>query len=846
MKKLLSLVLTFALMLSVMTMLGITASAEESTEVTPIVIPEFEFPTRPYETTAELNIPASEIAAMIPKNIEMKYENGKLMVNDIGAASAEYFGSTSWYTMDLVNGWWVCEISEEEYENSNQLVDFYGENDSWNMLYINGTANLWFTIYFNQNIYINVNIFSLSIEAVYTDGDFRYNDLYIGDYLDCHNVEAYYMDKAVTAEYNYDGSLKEFRAYVDEWYYYVPNFGWTIGEIMVDAPEIFDGMTEEELMAIAPYGDFGNLDELGVDPIVIPEFEFPQKPYATMAELNIPAVEIADMFPENIEIKYEDGKVMVKDIGAARVKSNNPHSYKIRLVDGWWVCEVPESEYSDFIKYLYFYGENDSWEISYVNGRASIWVSIYEGDSIVNVDIDSIRISVYYSIGDFEYNDFYRNGSLEYHTVDAYYMDEIVAVEYDLDGNARIFKTCLDKWYYNIPGIGWSASKDGLTPIDAPEIFADMTFEALISLAPYGDFGNLDEPIVFPEIEIPETVHPTLSDAGINVEEIFNNAPAILERTYENGILKIKNPGFPEFYRISSIIGSNWYYPANEGEYYTLEISEEDYEKDIDIVISIDFKQYYYINFELTFIQFESYDVESEELYFKVVHLRADENHEIEYDLLNGLYVSLCYEGDNLVSQVINITETEYGTITTYNTDGTLNNIEYYNFTNGEAKFYFAGQGWSSHLAQYIPTDTPEMFKDLTEGQLMAYAPSWGLCEHQWVDADCKMAKHCEKCGIWDGEALGHNWVDADCDTPKTCSVCSDTEGESLGHSWKDATEESPKTCESCGETDGEPLPKPEPKPEPTPDIDAEEPNWFIRLINAIIDFFKKLFRLEK
>ena len=138
--------------------------------------------------------------------------------------------------------------------------------------------------------------------------------------------------------------------------------------------------------------------------------------------------------------KYEDGKVMVKDIGAARVKSNNPHSYKIRLVDGWWVCEVPESEYSDFIKYLYFYGENDSWEISYVNGRASIWVSIYEGDSIVNVDIDSIRISVYYSIGDFEYNDFYRNGSLEYHTVDAYYMDEIVAVGHRVLHSGEDFK----------------------------------------------------------------------------------------------------------------------------------------------------------------------------------------------------------------------------------------------------------------------------------------------------------------------------------------------------------------------------------------------------------------------
>jgi hypothetical protein len=82
--------------------------------------------------------------------------------------------------------------------------------------------------------------------------------------------------------------------------------------------------------------------------------------------------------------------------------------------------------------------------------------------------------------------------------------------------------------------------------------------------------------------------------------------------------------------------------------------------------------------------------------------------------------------------------------------------------------------------------------------------------------------------------------------------VCSETEGEALGHDWVDATEEAPKTCESCGETEGEPLPKPEPKPQPTPDADstpdveAEEPHWFIKLINAIVDFFRKLFGIKK
>ena len=61
---------------------------------------------------------------------------------------------------------------------------------------------------------------------------------------------------------------------------------------------------------------------------------------------------------------------------------------------------------------------------------------------------------------------------------------------------------------------------------------------------------------------------------------------------------------------------------------------------------------------------------------------------------------------------------------------------------------------------------------------------------------------------------------------------------------------EAPKTCENCGATEGEPLPNPTPAPTPdtnvTPDGEAEEPHWFIKLINAIIDFFRKLFGLEK
>ena len=80
------------------------------------------------------------------------------------------------------------------------------------------------------------------------------------------------------------------------------------------------------------------------------------------------------------------------------------------------------------------------------------------------------------------------------------------------------------------------------------------------------------------------------------------------------------------------------------------------------------------------------------------------------------------------------------------------------------------------------------------------------ICQHQWVDADCKVPKTCSLCGATEGGALGHTWIGTNCEAPKTCSVCSQTEGEALGHTWTDASCEASKICSVCGKTDGEPL----------------------------------------
>ena len=78
-------------------------------------------------------------------------------------------------------------------------------------------------------------------------------------------------------------------------------------------------------------------------------------------------------------------------------------------------------------------------------------------------------------------------------------------------------------------------------------------------------------------------------------------------------------------------------------------------------------------------------------------------------------------------------------------------------------------------------------------------------------------------------------------------------------HSWQDATTEAPKTCTLCGETEGEPLP-PEVENPPVDDDPVQDtettptegeadhsectaPFWQ-RVINAILNFFRRLFAL--
>jgi hypothetical protein len=184
----------------------------------------------------------------------MKYEDGKFMIKDIGAARAEYYGGSSFQNMALVNGWWVCEISEEEYESATKFAYFYGANKVWYTVYVNGTQESWFTIYHTEDVLINLIIYYPVFAVCYIVGDYSYYDEYESNSLKLHAVETYYLDNIVKVEYNYDG--KEHTA---EGYTYSENLldGHTI-ECEVEGSRMDVGSTKTKLKSCVILDEHGN------------------------------------------------------------------------------------------------------------------------------------------------------------------------------------------------------------------------------------------------------------------------------------------------------------------------------------------------------------------------------------------------------------------------------------------------------------------------------------------------------------------------------------------------------------------------------------------------------------
>ena len=224
-----------------------------------------------------------------------------------------------------------------------------------------------------------------------------------------------------------------------------------------------------------------------------PEYEFVKHPYENLDEAGLDIESIKDFFPETIEVKYENGKYMAKDIGAneAHLFSYYDYTYKEMTYEaGYWVLDVSEEIYNDEdVDFeVYFYNYDYLWYLSYKNGERSDYVQISDAGNVHVIFIyynqDVIECS--YPVGDNFYTDVYENKKLVTQEARYYFENDFVSVYYDSLKNVDFVKVYSDGYYYYKEDFGWCSFSnfDESYRCEAPSDYADKDLGYFVSLAP--------------------------------------------------------------------------------------------------------------------------------------------------------------------------------------------------------------------------------------------------------------------------------------------------------------------------------------------------------------------------
>ena len=510
MKKLTLILLSIMMLISILVGVSIGVSAADGQERENIPVPEVPAIDRPYKTIRELGIDFEKIDAYFPQNIEIRYEDGKVYVEDFGASSVDIYDSGIYknVSLELIDGYWTAELSAAP-----TIVHVYSYETSIDDRYLSvayyGDGHRDHYIRLNDNV-IGVDVsFAIEYETVtviYESGNYYYEDRYEDGELNTHGVSNR-EDKESSNEVRYgvDGKIRYCILYTNGYYYYFPEQGWSSNwEIFVAcaAPEGYENIDETyftankpSLICSAASGD-DMLHDMSIaycttpstckngcgytvgeiehhdwqlvdgkkecslcDAVFFPEFEFIDRTYNNLEESGFPYDEIKAVFPEVLTVKYEDGKYMVKDVGADKAKVYNNVDYidiKLSLVDGWWICELDEEIYNDesINLFVYFEGKIDGiyWNITYSNGtvNSDLYLMSMSDDLGVLVYYDDYdRVVSMYYVGDRLYNDEYKNGALDSQEGSLFVGEDHVYVEYLADGSLETVRIYIgDDWYY--------------------------------------------------------------------------------------------------------------------------------------------------------------------------------------------------------------------------------------------------------------------------------------------------------------------------------------------------------------------------------------------------------------
>ncbi|MBE6634164.1 MAG: hypothetical protein E7620_07490, partial [Ruminococcaceae bacterium] len=219
---------------------------------------------------------------------------------------------------------------------------------------------------------------------------------------------------------------------------------------------------------------FGATISANAEVIPIPDIPAIDRPYQTIEELGIDFDAIDAHFPHQIEVKRENGKVYVEDIGAGFVSVFAADYYELALIDGYWTGDI-EGE----LQVIHFYHSNPFefeearyWNIAYYgDGTRDSYIHLKDDTRSMSISFanEYQNVTVLYRSGDYNYEDTYLGGVLVTHGVSNRKDTDLVEVLYDMNGNIKYCEVLTNTYYFYFPGQGWSSTWDSFTEGDVPE-----------------------------------------------------------------------------------------------------------------------------------------------------------------------------------------------------------------------------------------------------------------------------------------------------------------------------------------------------------------------------------------
>lgn len=221
---------------------------------------------------------------------------------------------------------------------------------------------------------------------------------------------------------------------------------------------------------------------------LFPTFEFPTRPYGTVAETKIPVDEIYAVIDNLDVIDFPEGKVRVKSIGEDTFKYVNGAGRNVAytFVDGYYYFDITQEQHESQSFYLTFTGGDGLWEIHVDSSSDSVYATFKDksGNSLIVYetnwyDCEYLR-TFYKAQGRIYVEDYYEDGKLTRSeiTLTEEENEGDICVVYHPDGSVERVQIYKDhNWFYYYPDSGWS---DG----DVPEGYEACTLRNFTELVP--------------------------------------------------------------------------------------------------------------------------------------------------------------------------------------------------------------------------------------------------------------------------------------------------------------------------------------------------------------------------